>query len=315
MKKFNYRKTVAVLLTFTSIASGMSFSSITTEAKKVSSSVVLKAPAVKRVKVKKRTYYYNKKGKKLKKKILKKGKKLKVVKKAKKIKGKKFYLVTKNRFVLVKDVANIKSKIKKPQKQPVNQSTQTNPGNSTNPVDTDTPANSANTGTTQPTQNNSTIADFSISEFRQEFLKELNNERTKRGLSPVAEDSHLDEVVQERTKLLPDNFAHVDANGRFILNDFFDKAGISRNSTSECLAMFPWGWTMDHSSNQLVEAQHGGTSALVADNMVYEYIYDDAASNWGHRDILLNPKDKTIGLGAVVDNNSDQIYSSVGVTY
>ena len=307
MKKFNYRKTVAVLLTFTSMASGLSFSSITTEAKKVSSSVVLKAPAVKRVKVKKRTYYYNKKGKKLKKKILKKGKKLTVVKKAKKIKGKKFYLVTKNRFVLVKDVANIKSKIKKPQKQPVNQSTQTNP--------VDTPANSANTGTTQPTQNNSTIADFSISEFRQEFLKELNNERTKRGLSPVTEDSHLDEVVQERTKLLPNNFAHVDANGRFILNDFFDKAGISRNSTSECLAMFPWGWTMDHSSNQLVEAQHGGTSALVADNMVYEYIYDDAASNWGHRDILLNPKDKTIGLGAVVDNNSDQIYSSVGVTY
>lgn len=315
MKKFNYRKTVAVLLTFTSMASGLSFGSTTTEAKKVSSRVVLKAPAVKRVKVKKRTYYYNKKGKKLKKKILKKGKKLTVVKKAKKIKGKKFYRVTKNRFVLVKDVANIKSKVKKPQKQPVNQPTQSNSGNSANPVDTNKPVSSANTGTTQPAQNNSSIADFSISEFRQEFLKELNNERTKRGLNTVTEDSRLDEVVQERTKLLTNNFAHVDANGKFILNDFFDKAGISRNSTSECLAMFPWGWTMDHSSNQLVEAPHGGTSALVADNMVYEYIYDDAASNWGHRDILLNPKDKTIGLGAVVDNNSDQIYSSVGVTY
>ena len=315
MKKFNYRKTVAVLLTFTSMASGLSFGSTTTEAKKVSSSVVLKAPAVKRVKVKKRTYYYNKKGKKLKKKILKKGKKLTVVKKAKKIKGKKFYLVTKNRFVLVKDVANIKSKIKKPQKQPVNQSTQTNPGNSTNPVDTNKPASSANTGTTQPAQNNSTIADFSISEFRQEFLKELNNERTKRGLSPVTEDSHLDEVVQERTKLLPDNFSHNDSAGNFILNDFFNKAGIVRKTTAECLAMFPWGATIDRSNNELINAKNTASSALVADNMLYEYIYNDAQSNWGHRDILLAPNDKTIGLGALADKKSGQIFSSVGVIY
>lgn len=310
MKKYNYCKTVAVLLTFIITASGLSLGTTNVAAKKASSRIVLKAPAIKRVKVKKRTYLYNKKGHKLKKKILKKGKKLTVAKKTKKIKDKKFYLVTKNRYVLAKDVKTIKAKDKKPHKQSVNQ---INPNDATKPATSSD--STTNTGANQPAKNDLTIAAFSISEFRQEFLKELNNERTKRGLNPVSEESHLDEVVQERAKLLPSNFAHVDDAGNFILNDFFNKAGIKRNSTSECLAMFPWGWTIDHSNSQLVEAEKGGTSALVADNMIYEYIYNDAASNWGHRDILLNPENKSIGLGAVVDPNNDQIYSSVGVIH
>ena len=141
----------------------------------------------------------------------------------------------------------------------------------------------------------------------------LNAERADRGLSPVTEDSHYDEVVQERTKLLPNNFSHFDSNNKFILEKCFEDANIKSESVAECIAMFPWGFSVDHSTNKLVPAKNA-SSALVAQGMLYEYIYNDAASNWGHRDILLNPKDKTIGLGAVI-GQSDQIFSSVGVTY
>ena len=141
----------------------------------------------------------------------------------------------------------------------------------------------------------------------------LNAERADRGLSPVTEDSHYDEVVQERTKLLPNNFSHFDSNNKFILEKCFEDANIKSASVAECIAMFPWGASVDHSTNELVQEKNA-SSALVAQGMLYEYIYNDAASNWGHRDILLNPKDKTIGLGAVI-GQSDKIYSSVGVTY
>lgn len=306
MKKFNCHKLVAAAVAITSIASGLFVDSRITAAKSVSGSIVLKAPAVKRVKVKRKANLYNNKGRKLKKKVLKKGRKLTVIKKAIKIRGKKFYFVTKNKLILAKDVTTLKAKAKKPQNLP------TNPSNTQDKV---TPPNSTNTGTTQTAKKNAKIESFSLSEFRQEFLKKLNEERAQRGLNAVSEDANLDEVVQNRTKLLPDNFAHVDAAGNFILNDFFNKAGVKRHSTAECLAMFPWGVDVNHSDNSLLDATKNASSALVADNMIYEYIYNDAESNWGHRDILLDPSAKTIGLGAIAENESEQIYSSVGVIY
>ena len=309
MKKFNCHKLVAAVVAITSIASGLFVDSRITAAKSVSGSIVLKAPAVKSVKVKRKANLYNNKGRKLKKKVLKKGRKLTVIKKATKIRGKKFYFVTKNKLILAKDVTTLKAKAKKPQNLP------TNPANPSNTKDKVTPPNSTNTNTTQTAKKNAKIESFSLSEFRQEFLKKLNEERAQRGLNAVSEDDNLDEVVQNRTKLLPDNFAHVDAAGNFILNDFFNKAGVKRHSTAECLAMFPWGVDVNHSDNSLLDATKNASSALVADNMIYEYIYNDAESNWGHRDILLDPSAKTIGLGAIAENESEQIYSSVGVIY
>ena len=52
MKKVNYHKLVAAAVAITSIASGLFVDSRVTEAKSVSGSIVLKAPAVKMVKVK-----------------------------------------------------------------------------------------------------------------------------------------------------------------------------------------------------------------------------------------------------------------------
>lgn len=297
MKKFNYRNAAAVLIAASCLAGGLVFNEAVAAAKQVGSATVLKAPSVQKAKVKKRTYLYNKKGHKLKKQVLKKGKKVSIIGKIKKIKGKKYFSVAKNKFVPASKITILKATNNKPQKKPQN------------PVNPDT------TKPTNPTQEKPkapSIADFSLNDFRQEFVKELNKERSQRGLDPVTEDTHLDEVVQERTHLLLTNFAHEDSSGNFILSDYLNKAGISRRSTAECLAVFPWGGTVDHQSNHIIEVKNG-SSALVADNMLYEYIYNDALSNWGHRDILLNPNNKTIGIGAIADNESNHIYSAIGM--
>lgn len=288
MKKVNIRKIITIFSAVSCLTIGLSILTTPINAKNTSGTAALNSPTKKTVIVKKKTYLYDKRGRKLKKKVLKK--------------GQKYYFVTKDKFVLAKLVTKtkVKSKAKKLKKQ-------TKLPNSNKLTNSD--------NQTQSKHEFPTIANFSITEFRQEFLKELNKERAQRGLSAVTEDPRLDEIVQERTKLLPANFSHNDSAGNFILNDFFNKAGVVRKTTAECIAAFPWGATVDRSNNELINAENNASSALVADNMLYEYIYNDAQSNWGHRDILLDPNDKTIGLGALADKDSGQICSSVGVIY
>lgn len=310
MRKSKCRQALTALVAITSLGSCLALNAEPSEAKTVTSRTELTVPAAKIGRITKKTSLYNKKGRKIKKSTLKKGEKLALVGKVK-INKKKYYRVGYNKYVLAKYVTIIK---------PTPQQGTTNPSTST-PVTPTTPNTNATsetpkTPTTPKTPSKSkddAVSNFSISDFRKAFLDGLNAERADRGLSPVTEDSHYDEVVQERTKLLPNNFSHFDSNNKFILEKCFEDANIKSASVAECIAMFPWGFSVDHSTNQLVQAKNA-SSALVAQGMLYEYIYNDAASNWGHRDILLNPKDKTIGLGAVI-GQGDQIYSSIGVTY
>ena len=302
MKKVNILKIITIFSAVSCLTIGLSILTTPINAKNTSGTAALNSPTKKTVTVKKKTYLYDKRGRKLNKKVLKKGQRIVVSFKTKKIKGQKYYFVTKDKFVLAKLVTKtkVKSKAKKLRKQ-------TKLPNSNKLTNSD--------NQTQSEHEFPIITNFSITEFRQEFLKELNKERAQRGLSAVTEDPRLDEIVQERTKLLPANFSHNDSAGNFILNDFFNKAGVVRKTTAECIAAFPWGATVDRSNNELINAENNASSALVADNMLYEYIYNDAQSNWGHRDILLDPNDKTIGLGALADKDSGQICSSVGVIY
>ena len=310
MRKSKCRQALTALVAITSLGSCLALNAEPSEAKTVTGRTELTVPAAKIGRITKKTSLYNGKGRKIKKSTLKKGEKLALVGKVK-INKKKYYRVGYNKYVLAKYVTIIK---------PTPQQDTTNPSTST-PVTPTTPNTNATsetpkTPTTPKTPSKSkddAVSNFSISDFRKAFLDGLNAERADRGLSPVTEDSHYDEVVQERTKLLPNNFSHFDSNNKFILEKCFEDANIKSASVAECIAMFPWGFSVDHSTNQLVQAKNA-SSALVAQGMLYEYIYNDAASNWGHRDILLNPKDKTIGLGAVI-GQGDQIYSSVGVTY
>lgn len=300
LKKSKYRNAVVALIAATCLAGGLILDESVAEAKKATTVTIFKEPVVQKAKVKKRTYLYNKKGRKLKKQVLKKGAKISIVGNAKKIKGKKFYSLSTNKFVLASKISILKAIANKPQNEPKN------------PVNPDTTTPTKPDNSTPEKSKAGTILDFSLNDFRQEFIKELNRERTQRGLDPVTEDAHLTDVVQDRTKLLITNFAHYDQSGNFILSDCLDKAGISRRATGECLARFPWGAKVDPQNNEILAVKNG-TSALVADSMLYEYIYNDAMSDWGHRDTLLDPDNKTIGVGAIADNARNQIFSAIGM--
>lgn len=309
MRKNKCRQALTALVAITSLGSCLALNAEPSEAKTVTNRTELTVPAAKIGRITKKTSLYNGKGRKIKKSTLKKGEKLALVGKVK-INKKKYYRVGYNKYVLAKYVTIIKAK---PTSHEDTTITSANTPVTPTTPNTNTTQKTSTTPKTPSKSEDDAVSNFSISDFRKAFLDGLNAERAKRGLSAVSEDSHYDEVVQERTKLLPNNFSHFDSNNKFILEKCFEDANIKSASVAECIAMFPWGVSVDHSTNQLVQAKNA-SSALVAQGMLYEYIYNDAASNWGHRDILLNPKDKTIGLGAVI-GQSDQIYSSVGVTY
>lgn len=309
MRKNKCRQALTALVAITSLGSCLALNAEPSEAKTVTNRTELTVPAAKIGRITKKTSLYNGKGRKIKKSTLKKGEKLALVGKVK-INKKKYYRVGYNKYVLAKYVTIIKAK---PTSHEDTTITSANTPVTPTTPNTNTTQKTSTTPKTPSKSEDDAVSNFSISDFRKAFLDGLNAERAKRGLSAVSEDSHYDEVVQERTKLLPSNFSHFDSNNKFILEKCFEDANIKSASVAECIAMFPWGVSVDHSTNQLVQAKNA-SSALVAQGMLYEYIYNDAASNWGHRDILLNPKDKTIGLGAVI-GQSDQIYSSVGVTY
>ncbi|MDF7639724.1 SLAP domain-containing protein [Lactobacillus sp. ESL0791] len=343
-----YRKILVAAIAVSSVLGNLALANGETGARTVSAKTTLKVPALsKKAKIRKKAKIYNKKGHRVGKKFLKKGKKLTVYG-IKKIHGKKYYSIGHGRYILASSITILPPKEKpattdpvpEPSTSIVNNSSSEDKVTDSNTTDTTntTPQSTTNmgeknpaTGTTTvsdiPAMSNTatvpdnsskpegtTVKDFSISEFRQEFLKALNEERAKQNLKPVTEDTHYDDVVENRSALLPSNFSHTDASGNFILQDYFDKAGLTYTHIAECIANYPWGWYTNHDTKQLQRIPNGGTSADVADNTIYEYIYNDAASDWGHRKILLDPSDKTIGVGAATTADG-RVYSAVGVTY
>lgn len=131
---------------------------------------------------------------------------------------------------------------------------------------------------------------FSLTDYRASFMKYLNQERANRGLQPYIEDPNLDALAQQRSTQLITNFSHFDAQGNAIADESATQFGVG-NFGAECIAQNVW--------------DDDSTSDSVAKNDVHEYIYDDAASNWGHRDILLNTGLKSIGMGATLHEHTD----------
>lgn len=155
------------------------------------------------------------------------------------------------------------------------------------------------TKTTQTTKGGSTVtkvqpttnpaSKFSLTDYRASFLKYLNQERAARGLQPYTESTGLDQLAQQRSTQLPSNFSHYDAQGNIIADELAPQFGVGFGA--ECLSQNVW------SANS--------TSDSVAKSDIHEYIYDDAASNWGHRAILLSPELHAIGMGATLQQHAN----------
>ncbi len=166
-------------------------------------------------------------------------------------------------------------------------SNQSSGGSSISSTKAEQSATDDSDATSQKTDN--PISNFSLSDYRASFLKYLNQERATRGLQPYTEDSNLDALAQLRSTQIVTHFAHEDDQGNIIAEELAGQFNVD-DFGAECLAQNFW--------------DSDSTSDSVARKDVHEYIYNDADSNWGHRDILLNADLKTIGMGATLHEHT-----------
>ncbi|MCW3777323.1 CAP domain-containing protein [Levilactobacillus namurensis] len=139
---------------------------------------------------------------------------------------------------------------------------------------------------------------LSTAAYRSAFLQALNNERAKRNIPAVTESATYDTIAQHRSTQLLTNFAHGDDQSDFIADDLFTAAGVA-GLRGECISM------------DYMDDADANPSASVAKRDIHEYIYNDADSNWGHRDILLDAANTTIGIGATQKPSSEYVYGAI----
>ncbi|WEV51173.1 hypothetical protein OZX69_00140 [Lactobacillus sp. ESL0731] len=169
---------------------------------------------------------------------------------------------------------------------------------------------------------------LSVPAFRKEFLKELNKERTNRGLQPLKEDPQYDKATQDRTVLLSKAFAnpesendadivHLDKDKTPYINKYFDKYNIQHDFIGEVCNQGAVGLNFKHKTKLYVMDPSKYTNKIAAHESIMGYIYNDGPY-WAHRDTLLNPKAKRIGIGVRLVNDhlnpTPSIHSSESVT-
>lgn len=138
-------------------------------------------------------------------------------------------------------------------------------------------ANSSNfikhneTTNTKPNNEYANIKDSDFAtKLEQEFIAQLNELRQSKGLNPLALDTSLQEYARTRATEAITSFSHTRPDG-------------SHTQYAEVLA----GGAVDNTDTPSVQAK------IRLDN----FIYHDAGSNWGHRDILLSSQYTKIGVG------------------
>lgn len=112
-------------------------------------------------------------------------------------------------------------------------------------------------------------SDFAT-KLEQEFIAQLNELRQSKGLNSLALDTSLQEYARTRATEAITSFSHTRPDG-------------SHTQYAEVLA----GGAVDNTDTPSVQAK------IRLDN----FIYHDAGSNWGHRDILLSSQYTKIGVG------------------
>nr|WP_257942995.1 CAP domain-containing protein [Lactobacillus crispatus] len=111
-------------------------------------------------------------------------------------------------------------------------------------------------------------------ETEQAFVTQLNELRQSKGLSPLSIDNTLQSYAVTRANEANTKFDHIRPDG-------------SRTQYAEVLA----GGTVNDTSTPEQEASQ----------QLRSFIYHDAGSNWGHRDILLSSQYTKIGVGFAFD--------------
>lgn len=157
-----------------------------------------------------------------------------------------------------------------------------------------TPAPQVTTSTTQgttPQTNPNQIQISDLDTLRQFMLNNLNNYRSQAGLSPLALDNEQPTQNWAEQLLSEKCIHHVSDTGVTPQGRYFE-AGLSGFAISENVA----GGGTDS----------GDPTQFISD-MDNQMMNDDSASNWGHRDNILNPSNRYVSIG-IAYNSTDMVF-------
>ncbi|QBP17734.1 CAP domain-containing protein [Acetilactobacillus jinshanensis] len=136
-----------------------------------------------------------------------------------------------------------------------------------------------------------------LNDIRMQAFRNINKERSKRHLPALKLNQSLNKVASLRAVQANQNFDHYNRAGQALSAVDAAKLHVSpsylnaRTHLSECL------------SEQVGDVDN--TAVQVAHSAVNGMIYHDAGSHWGHRKILLDPKNRLIGITAYIDKAKD----------
>ncbi|MCZ2119281.1 CAP domain-containing protein [Levilactobacillus brevis] len=134
-----------------------------------------------------------------------------------------------------------------------------------------------------------------LTDYNSIFVEVLNQERQARGIAPMSVDSTLSSIAEKRAKDTDsaDKLDHYDSDGNIIAGKYLKAAGLDV-SFAECLCYV-----------------NEAPARMAARESLRDYIYQDADSDWGHRDALLNPSYSHVGVGAVKTSDGGFIANAV----
>lgn len=132
-----------------------------------------------------------------------------------------------------------------------------------------TSSSNKNSQTTVTNVQNRATAEMA-SEIEKSFITQLNETRQKLGKQPLSLDSTLNDFAHTRANELIVKFSHERPNGQSF-------------NYGECISM------------DMIDVNT--TASKAAKKVLDRFLYDDAASNWGHRDSLLSNDFDKIGVG------------------
>jgi uncharacterized protein YkwD len=134
--------------------------------------------------------------------------------------------------------------------------------------------------------------DFDQAEARQALVEEVNDERKKRGLSPIEQSSELQQTALQHSKEMVerDFFAHTTPDG-VTANQRIRRTSLQCQQTGENLAQNYW-------NEQVVDQQYIETNEELAEVIVQQWIDSPP-----HRENLFRPSWDYVGHGISFDGD------------
>jgi len=151
------------------------------------------------------------------------------------------------------------------------------------------------TSSTKMPANSKQTESFDANEVQSDILTLLNQERVKRGVAPVTLATSVESASQTRSTQLLSDFNHVDAT----TNDTYIHGLLHAMKIYVPVSEVAGITNVDD------------TNMETAKEIIHEYFYDDADSNWEHRGLLSWDNAKKVGIG--VTKSGNKVYDVINI--